>query len=63
MIDIIAPEVVEIQYDLKRGIVWINVDGICEFRACRIKVLEVIKLPLRSNKTTQPDNSEKEGNK
>jgi hypothetical protein len=39
MIDITAPEVVEILIRDDGKVVWINVDGICRFRACEIKAL------------------------
>jgi hypothetical protein len=39
MIDITAPEVVEILIRDDGKVVWINVDGICRFRACQIKAL------------------------
>jgi hypothetical protein len=41
MIDITQPEFLEVivRYDGK--VVWINVDGICRFRACRLNHLEI----------------------
>jgi hypothetical protein len=41
MEDVIAPEVVEILIRGDGEVVWVNVDGICKFRACQIKVLIV----------------------
>lgn len=39
MIDITTPDVVEIQVRFDGKVVWINVDGICRFRACQIKTV------------------------
>jgi len=39
MLDIAAPEAVEITIQADGKKVWVNVDGICMFRACRIKHL------------------------
>ena len=39
MIDITAPENVEIKIRLDKKVIWINIDGICELRACKIKNL------------------------
>ena len=36
MKDITAPEEVEILIKEDGKVIWINVDGICELRACRI---------------------------
>lgn len=38
-IDITAPEHVEILIRQDGKVIWINVDGVCEFRACRINKL------------------------
>jgi len=42
MIDITAPETVEIQIRSDAKTIWINIDGICRLRACRIKNLVLI---------------------
>ena len=39
--DITNPETVQILIDADGKTVWVNVDGICLFRACRIKDLDV----------------------
>ena len=39
MIDITEPESVEIATNHDGTSVWVNVDGVCAFRACRIKDL------------------------
>lgn len=39
--DIIAPDRVEVLIRHDGKVVWVNVDGICRFRACRIVNLEV----------------------
>lgn len=41
MVDISEPEAVQIQIRADGKVIWINVDGICRFRACRIKELEI----------------------
>lgn len=38
-IDITAPGVLEIKIRRDGKVVWINVDGICRFRACQIETL------------------------
>ncbi len=38
-IDVTAPEYVEVV--TKRGVVWVNVNGVCVFRACRVKTIKV----------------------
>lgn len=43
--DITAPQVVQVQIDHNRGVVWVNVDGICVFRACRIEHIVVDGVP------------------
>jgi len=42
MQDITAPETVEIQIRSDAKTIWINIDGICRLRACRIKNLILI---------------------
>lgn len=39
MIDVTSPELVEVVISEDSKTLWINVDGICMFRACRIKEL------------------------
>lgn len=36
MIDITAPET-EVELRYRNGVLWVNVDGICRLRVCRIK--------------------------
>lgn len=40
MLDITAPDSVEVLIRDDKKVVWVNVDGICRFRACRIKKLD-----------------------
>lgn len=40
-IDITEPEVVQVDIKSDGKVIWINVNGICMFRACRIKNLEI----------------------
>lgn len=40
MIDMVVVEAVEIEID-KNGTVWVNVDGLCRFRAHRCKTIQV----------------------
>lgn len=42
MLDITAPEGVEVVIKEDGKVIWVNVDGICRFRSCRIKVLDVV---------------------
>lgn len=39
MIDVTAPEILEILIRTDGKVVWINVDGVCRFRACKLKNL------------------------
>lgn len=41
MKDITAPDVVEVEIRSDGKVVWINVDGKCALRACRIKRLVI----------------------
>lgn len=40
-LDVTAPNAVQIQLDMKRGVVWVNVDGICLLRCCRVTQIEL----------------------
>lgn len=40
-VDITEPGYVEVLVSNDGKIVWVNVDGICRFRACRIKQLTI----------------------
>jgi hypothetical protein len=43
MIDITAPQGdVEVIIKEDGKVIWINVEGVCEFRACQIKVLDIV---------------------
>jgi hypothetical protein len=41
MVDITAPEMVQVQIDVYGKTLWVNVNGICRFRACRIEHLSI----------------------
>ena len=41
MQDITAPKVVQVQVSKDGNTIWVNVNGICEFRACNIEYLSV----------------------
>lgn len=45
-VDITAPEAVEILTDVSKGVVWVNVNGVCVFRSCRIKTLVLGDTPM-----------------
>ena len=61
MLDITSPETVEIQIRNDATTIWINVDGICRLRACRIKNL--ILIDEHSNKNTvYPTNDKSNSN-
>jgi hypothetical protein len=40
-IDITVPKVVQIVIKQDGTVVWVNIDGICRLRACRIEKLEI----------------------
>jgi hypothetical protein len=40
-VDITAPELVEILTDVRQGVIWVNVNGVCVLRCCRIKQLDL----------------------
>lgn len=40
-IDLTGPELVQIEIKSDGKVLWVNVDGVCVFRACRIKYLTV----------------------
>jgi hypothetical protein len=40
-LDMTAPEVVQIQVDASGETVWINVDGVCRLRCCRVGQIEI----------------------
>lgn len=42
MLDVTAPEEVEIQIRVDGKVVWVNIDGVCKLRACRVKKLTII---------------------
>lgn len=41
VLDVTAPQAVEIQISANGKVLWVNVDGILAFRACRIETLTV----------------------
>ena len=41
-LDITSPEIVEVEINHNGKVVWINVDGVCRLRACRIKNVKII---------------------
>jgi hypothetical protein len=41
MVDVSEPKMVEVQIRADGKVVWVNVDGVCRFRACRIVKLEI----------------------
>lgn len=41
MVDIAAPSIVEVQVRADGKVLWVNVDGICRFRCCRIETIIV----------------------
>lgn len=43
MIDITAPLIVEVQIRSDEKVLWVNIDGICRLRCCRIAALVVIR--------------------
>lgn len=51
MIDITGPEHVEIALNEAHEIIWVNVDGICRLRICKVK-----HLVIEDMKAQQPHN-------
>jgi hypothetical protein len=41
MIDITAPEAVELMISCDGKVIWVNIDGECQLRVCQIKYLDV----------------------
>lgn len=41
MIDITNPHFVEVLFTEDRKRIWVNVDGVCKFRACRVQTLVI----------------------
>lgn len=44
-LDITMPDHLEIKIDKRRHVVWINIDGVCVLRACRIGKIEITEEP------------------
>lgn len=42
MLDITAPDVVEIVVRQDRAVIWINVNGLCRLRVCNIPVGQLV---------------------
>ena len=40
-LDITAPQHVQLLIDRRRGVVWVNVNGVCALRACAIEFLTI----------------------
>jgi hypothetical protein len=53
MIDVTAPQVVEVSIRNDGKVVWVNVDGICRFRACQITTVI-----LEDKRNEEPDREE-----
>ncbi len=41
-LDITEPQIVEILIRRDGKVLWVNIDGMCVFRACRIKTLSIV---------------------
>lgn len=41
MVDVTGPSIVELRIRNDSKVIWVNVDGICRFRACRIEKLDI----------------------
>lgn len=50
MLDITTPESVQVQIRADEKVIWINVNGVCVFRACQIKNFELTDLRLSIQK-------------
>lgn len=48
MLDITQPEEVEVLVRADRKVLWVNVDGQCKLRICRIKNLTIIEESKRN---------------
>lgn len=40
MLDITAPEFVQVEWDASRRVLYVNVDGVTVLRCCRVKSIE-----------------------
>lgn len=49
MMDITAPDTLQVQIRSDDKVIWINMDGKCVFRACRINKFELIDDNLKRN--------------
>lgn len=47
--DVTGAYEVEIQTDRHRGIIWVNINGICLLRVCRIRTLKIDGQVLMAN--------------
>ena len=52
MIDLTAPEIVEVLVRSDGKVIWINIDGVCRLRACRINKLEINDERKQDDKST-----------
>jgi len=53
-IDITSPELVEATFDIKKGVLWVNVNGLCVLRCCRIKELHFGSTPMFKDRSYEP---------
>lgn len=54
-LDVVAPEIVEIVIRDDGTVAWINVDGICRLRTCRVGRLRLVDLRKRERLMTRRD--------
>jgi len=41
MLDITAPEQVQVLVNVDGSVLWVNIDGVCRLRVCRMKDLDI----------------------
>jgi hypothetical protein len=46
MLDITAPDIVQVQIRNDKKVIWVNVSGVCVLRACRIDKFELTDLSV-----------------
>lgn len=56
LVDITAPQVVEVEMSADRKTLWVNINGKCALRCCQIENLEIIKRPHGPDHKTKTRN-------
>lgn len=54
MLDLYAPDKVEIEFSADGNVLWVNVDGLCSLRISRLKLSEVTIIDHREETVQMP---------